>query len=75
MKTRSYLDESDDQTRIPTAFLVGIQHQNASIEEAEEMLAELSELVDTLGLPKAGSAMARIRSLNPAFITGSGKAD
>ncbi len=75
MKTRSYLDEQDDQTRIPTAFLVGIQHRNSSAEEAEEMLAELSELVDTLGLPKAGSAMARIRTMNPAFITGSGKAD
>ncbi|MFA6930418.1 MAG: GTPase HflX [Lentisphaeria bacterium] len=75
MKTKSYLDELDDQTRVAQAFLVGIQHQNSTLGQAEELLAELGELVETLGLPKAGSIMAKIRSLNPAFIVGSGKAD
>jgi GTP-binding protein HflX len=74
MRHKYYLDEQADQSKVPNAFLVGIQHQQSSREEAEELLAELSELVDTLGLPKVGSGMARLRAINPAFVTGSGKA-
>ncbi|MDD3694458.1 MAG: GTPase HflX [Lentisphaeria bacterium] len=74
MTKRKYLGEEADQTRLPLAYLVGVQSQGMSADEAKDLLAELAELTDTLGLPQAGSCLARLREPNPALLLGSGKA-
>ncbi|NMA42306.1 MAG: GTPase HflX [Oligosphaeraceae bacterium] len=74
MANRKYLGEDADLTRLPVAFLVGVQTQETSADEAQDLLAELAELTDTLGLPQAGSCLARLREINPALLLGSGKA-
>ncbi len=66
---------SDQQNLPPAAFLIGIQGQGDSSARAAELLAELSELVATLGLPVVGSQIAKIRLPNPALIVGSGRAE
>jgi GTPase len=43
--------------------------------KAESLLRELTGLADTLGVETVGSAMVVLRERNPAFLTGTGKAD
>ncbi|NLF92653.1 MAG: GTPase HflX, partial [Oligosphaeraceae bacterium] len=75
MKKNSTIIVQEDDNRPPTAFLIGIQHQGDSAEKASELLAELTELVATLGLPVVGSQVAKIRIPNPALVIGSGRAE
>lgn len=58
-----------------TAYLLGIQHQGESQGKTAELLEELADLVDTLQLKQCGSDIAKVRSVNPAYIIGSGKAE
>ena len=64
----------DSHDKLTKAFLVGIQLPEATREEAEELLEELRELVNTLGLEIVGSDIGRIRKRNPAYGLGPGTA-
>ncbi len=58
-----------------SAFLVGIQSPGMSEIEARKNLAELEQLVDTLGMEVQDSMLVRLRELKPALLVGSGKAE
>ncbi len=56
------------------AFLVGVQTAEMPDGEAEELLSELTELVENLGLFVARTTLVRLRSPSPALFLGKGKA-
>src|SRR5579863_10107798 len=56
------------------AFLVGVQTPEMPIGEAEELLSELTELVENLGLEVARTNLVKLRSPSPALLLGKGKA-
>jgi GTP-binding protein HflX len=57
------------------AFLVGVQTADMPEGEGEELLAELTELVENLGLSIVRTTLVRLRSLSPALYLGKGKAE
>ncbi|HEY1847868.1 MAG TPA: GTPase HflX [Opitutaceae bacterium] len=57
------------------AFLVGVQTPDMPDGEGEELLAELTELVENLGLQVARTAFVRLRSPSPTLYVGKGKAE
>src|ERR1035438_2080600 len=57
------------------AFLVGIQTPDMPEGEGNELLAELTELVENLGLSVARAALVKLRSPSPALFLGKGKAE
>jgi GTP-binding protein HflX len=56
------------------AFLVGVHTPEMPEGEAEELLSELTELVENLGLKVARATLVRLRSPSPALFLGKGKA-
>lgn len=60
-------------TKLERAFLVGIQSPKMQPGEAMELLAELKELVENLGLTITNSELVNLRSPSPATLLGSGK--
>jgi len=56
-------------------LLVGLQHPHESEEQVDELLHELAELAETLGVPVAGRFVARVRKPQSRYLVGSGKAD
>ena len=59
---------------VETAFLIGILIDGEDEREAEASLRELHGLADTMGLRVVGSDGVRVRSVNPRFLIGSGRA-
>src|SRR5271165_4586412 len=57
------------------AFLVGVQTPDMPVGEGEELLAELTELVENLGLSVVRSTLVKLRSPSPALFLGKGKAE
>jgi GTP-binding protein HflX len=57
------------------AFLVGVQTPEMPEGEGEELVAELTELVENLGLSIVSSVFVKLRALSPAMFVGKGKAD
>jgi GTP-binding protein HflX len=57
------------------AFLVGVQTPDMPAGEADELLAELTELVENLGLSVVRATRVNLRSPSPALFLGTGKAD
>src|SRR5471032_3342958 len=57
------------------AFLVGVQTPDMPEGEGEELLLELTELVENLGLSIVRSALVRLRAPSPALFLGKGKAE
>ena len=57
------------------ALLVGIYNDKEPRAEAESLLKELAELVDTLGLPIVGTEMVHLREKHAKLLVGTGKAD
>jgi GTP-binding protein HflX len=53
---------------------VGVQTQDMPEGEGEELLAELTELVENLGLTVVRATLVKLRSPSPALLLGSGKA-
>jgi len=65
----------DKNKRIATAFLVGVQTPQLPAGEGAELLQELRELVENVGLKVVGSTLAVLRAPNPAFLLGRGKTE
>ncbi|HEY1792244.1 MAG TPA: GTPase HflX [Opitutaceae bacterium] len=57
------------------AFLIGVQTPEMPAGEGEELLAELTELVENLNLSIVRSTLVRLRSPSPALLIGKGKAE
>lgn len=57
------------------AFLIGVQSREMPEGEGEELLAELTELVENLGLQVARATLVRLRDPSPALLLGKGKAE
>jgi GTP-binding protein HflX len=57
------------------AFLVGVQTPEMPPGEGEELLAELTELVENLGLAVVRTTLVRLRAPSPAHFVGRGKAE
>ncbi len=67
--------EKADPLRVERAFLVGIQTSDMASGEAEDLLAELKELVENLGIGVVGSTIVNLRKPTPATLVGKGKVD
>jgi GTP-binding protein HflX len=63
----------DKNKRILTAYLVGVQTAHMPSGEGAELLAELRELVENLGLAIAGSVLVNLRAPTATFLLGRGK--
>ncbi len=68
-------DISEAPNRVERAFLVGLQHPGETHSEpVDHMLAELRELLRTLGIGTVGSMTVDLSRPRPRFLVGSGKA-
>jgi GTPase len=61
--------------RVEKALLVGAYKKTAQKQEAESLLDELNSLVNTLGVPIAGSLLLRVEQPSPRYFIGAGKAE
>jgi GTP-binding protein HflX len=57
------------------ALLVGVYERPSGKTEAESLLSELGELVETLGVPICSRMLVHTREIHPRFLIGSGKAE
>lgn len=64
-----------DPAKSNRAYLLGISRSRAVLHETEDHLAELAELVGTMGMEVAGTEICVIAGLQPAYLIGAGKAD
>ncbi|MGB8169867.1 MAG: GTPase HflX [Chthoniobacteraceae bacterium] len=60
---------------VQRALLVGAYMETAGKSEAISLLAELEELVDTLGVPVFDRMLVFHREMHPRYLIGSGKAE
>jgi GTP-binding protein HflX len=60
---------------VMSALLVSIYQKSEEEEEARCLLAELEELVDTLGVPVAETQLVQVRDYQAKLLIGTGKAD
>ena len=63
------------QPKAQRAFLIGVQTPEMPEGEGEELLAELTELVENLDLSIVRSVSVRLRSPSPALFLGKGKSE
>jgi GTP-binding protein HflX len=59
---------------VERALLVGLQPPGTPPEEVEELLSELADLADTLGVPVVGRLVAHLRQPQSRYLVGTGKA-
>ncbi len=71
---RPHTNMIETEEKQKKAFLVGIQTPELPEEKCRELLDELSELTDTLGLEVVGSVIAKQREPNIRFLLGEGRA-
>ncbi|MCS7009135.1 MAG: GTPase HflX, partial [Chthoniobacterales bacterium] len=57
------------------ALLIGVAFGKEEEEGAKDLLEELRELVQTLGVPIGGSQLIRAREPQPKYLIGKGKAE
>jgi GTPase len=67
-------DVQERPNLVQRALLVGVFYEKLEEEEAADLLAELRELVQTLGIGIVGEILNRIRDPNTRYLTGAGKA-
>lgn len=67
-------DPQEKKRHANRALLVGLQPAELTATAAAESLAELRELVGNLGIEVVADELVRLRSPNPRFLVGSGKA-
>jgi len=63
------------ETGIERAFLVGVQTTDMAEGEGDELLAELTELVENLHLKVTQAMLVKLRLRSSALLIGSGKAE
>ena len=63
----------DKPKNVEKALLVGAFFDTREKEEAASLLAELRDLVDTLGIPISESILVHVKESNRKYLTGSGK--
>ena len=63
----------DKNRRILAAYLIGVQTPRMPAGEGAELLAELRELVENLGLTIKGSTLVHLRAPSSTFLLGRGK--
>jgi len=66
---------SADSKRCERALLIGVQTQAMQPGEAQELLVELTELVENLGIGVVATELVNLREPNPATLLGRGKTD
>ncbi len=59
---------------VERALLVGAYFDRREAANAQDLLNELKELVETLGIGVVGTECVHVREYNPRYLTGSGKA-
>ncbi len=64
----------DVQTKVTKALLIGIRYPAMDKSEAENLLNELHELVETLDIPVVGKNLVHLRERNSQMLLGKGKA-
>jgi GTP-binding protein HflX len=69
------LPEKTDPLRVERAYLVGVQNPDMDPGEGDELLAELKELVENLGIGVVGSTLVNLRKPTPATLVGKGKTE
>lgn len=67
-------DTRDKPQMVERAFLIGAYFDRADEEEAQNLLGELVELVNTLGIGIVATRCVFVRDRNKRYLTGSGKA-
>ncbi len=71
-----FLDEGpSNRKRCERAYLVGVQTTKMMPGEADELLEELCELVENLGIEVIGTELVNLRQPTPATLIGSGKTE
>lgn len=75
MHSEARYQNNEQRERVDRAFLVGVHGAQASAEESNELLDELSELVDTLGIAVAGRLCVRLDRPGSRLFVGHGKAE
>ncbi len=59
---------------VERALLIGVQRPELSAAETKDLLSELAELVETVGIPVIDRRVVNLREPHPRFLIGSGKA-
>lgn len=67
-------DVREKPNKVERAFLIGAYFDRREEEDAQALLDELQELVETLGIAIAGKELVFVREANPRYLLGKGKA-
>lgn len=70
----SMFDIKEKPKMVERALLVGAYFDRREVDNAQDLLRELKELVETLGIGVVGMECVHVREHNPRYLTGSGKA-
>lgn len=74
MNSPGFSPEPEEGAKVECAFLVGLETYHTPAELCQELLDELAELADTLGLTVAGQCVVKLREQNSRLLIGEGKA-
>ncbi len=66
---------SEKPGMVVSALLISVYLKKEEHDEALSLLAELGELVDTLGVPVKGTMLVHVRAYHAKLLIGTGKAD
>src|ERR1700678_1195013 len=61
--------------QLSRAFIVGVQTPDMADGEGDELLVELKELVENLGMTVVAAPLVKLRVRTPATLLGKGKTD
>ncbi|HAP43206.1 MAG: GTPase HflX [Spirochaetes bacterium GWD1_61_31] len=61
--------------RAEQTLIIGVQDETTRDNEAKNLMAELANLANTLGIEVADTMLVKLRERNPALLVGTGKAD
>jgi len=67
--------DNDSRKLVERAVLIGLCEGQTLEQEAREHLRELAELVTNLDVPIVGEMMVKLKTPQPKYLVGSGKAD